>query len=66
MNNCSMTPSERAMLEKLAAETDDPLLSNAILLLLRGATLPTPVVQRILNGCAALLDGYDALRREIK
>ena len=61
-----MLDSEREQIEKLASETDDPLLANALLLVLRGATLPAPVVQRLLNACSALLDGYDVLRRIIK
>jgi len=58
-----MLVSEREQIEKLAAETDDPLLANALLLVLRGATLPAPVVQCILNGCAALLDAHDVAKR---
>jgi hypothetical protein len=48
----------------LASETEDPLLSLAILLILRGATLPAPVIQTVLNGCSAMLDGYDVMKRK--
>lgn len=63
MNTCKLDPSERKQLEKMASETDDPLLESALLLVLRGSTLPAPVIQRVLNGCASLLDGYDAMKR---
>lgn len=58
-----MLDSEREQIEQLAADTEDQLLANALLLVLRGATLPAPVVQCILNGCAALLDAHDAAKR---
>jgi hypothetical protein len=54
-----MLPSEREQLEKLAASTTDPLLQNAILLLLRGESLPPAVVTRLLNAGASLLDAHD-------
>lgn len=59
-----MTAEERAQLEKIAADTEDPLLAIALQLVLRGAELPAPVVQRLLNACSALLDGYDAMKRK--
>lgn len=63
MEKCSLLPSEREQLERLANDTDDPLLANAIHLILRGSFLPAPVVQCMLNGCAALLDAHDAAKR---
>lgn len=50
---------DRQQLEELAANTADPLLSNAILLILRGESLPPPVASRLLNACASLLDAHD-------
>lgn len=66
MEKCTMLDSERAILEKLHVDTEDPLLSIAISLVLRGASLPAPVVQCILNGCAALLDAHDAAKRVLR
>lgn len=60
---CGMLDSERAQLMKLAAETDDPMLSNAILLILRGSALPQPVVQRLLNAGAMMLDAHDVAKK---
>jgi hypothetical protein len=50
---------EREQLQELAANTADPLLANAILLILRGESLPPPVASRLLNACASLLDAHD-------
>lgn len=61
-----MTDEERKILGDLANDTEDVLLASAIHLLLRGATLPAPVVQCILNGCAALLDAHDVAKRVLK
>lgn len=60
---CDIPPEDRAKLEEIAATTSDRLLSNALVLILRGAYLPQPVVQRLLNAGAALLDAHDAAMR---
>ncbi len=62
---CTMLQSEREKLMEIASSTEDPLLSNAILLILRGSTLPHPVVQCLLNAGAAMLDAHDRARRII-
>jgi hypothetical protein len=63
MEKCTMLDSEREILEQLAAKTDDPLLGLTLTLVLRGASLPAPVIQCFLNGCAAMLDAHDVAKR---
>jgi hypothetical protein len=54
---------DRDKLTNIAHHTSDPLLSNALLLILRGADLPKPVAQRLLNAGAAMLDAHDAAKK---
>lgn len=62
---CDMPVSDRDKLIEIADHTSDRLLSNGILLLLRGDTLPYHVAQALLNSGAALMDAVDLARRVV-